>query len=153
MIYTDVDWVGCPNTRRSTSGYVVFLRTNLISSSLKRQNVVSRSSAEVEYRAVANGMAEACWLRQLLQDLHAPLMKSTLIYCNISIVYLSTNPIQHQRMKHIGIDLHFVWEHMAISDVRVLHVPTTSQFADIFMKGVPTSLFSEFRYSVNICNG
>jgi hypothetical protein len=153
MIYTDVDWAGCPNTRRSTSGYVVFLRTNLISWSLKRQNVISRSSAEVEYRAVANGMAEACWLRQLLQDLHAPLMKSTLIYCNISTVYLSTNPIQHQRMKHIGIDLHFVREHMAISDVRVLHVPTTSQFADIFMKGVPTSLFSEFRYSVNIRNG
>jgi hypothetical protein len=153
MIYTDVDWAGCPNTRRSTSGYVVFLRTNLISWSLKRQNVVSRSSAEVEYRVVANGMAEACWLRQILQDLHAPLMKSTLIYCNISTVYLSTNPIQHQRMKHIGIDLHFVREHMAISDVRVLHVPTTSQFVDIFMKGVPTSLFSEFRYSVNIRNG
>jgi hypothetical protein len=153
MIYTDVDWTGCPNTCRSTSGYVVFLRTNLISWSLKRQNVVSRSSAEVEYRVVANGMAEACWLRQILQDLHAPLMKSTLIYCNISTVYLSTNPIQHQRMKHIGIDLHFVREHMAISDVRVLHVPTTSQFVDIFMKGVPTSLFSEFRYSVNIRNG
>jgi hypothetical protein len=153
MIYTDVDWAGCPNTRRSTSGYVVFLRTNLISWSLKRQNVVSRSSAEVEYRVVANGMAEACWLRQLLQDLHAPLMKSTLIYCNISTVYLSTNPIQHQCMKHIRIDLHFVREHMAISDVHVLHVPMTSQFADIFMKGVPTSLFLEFRYSINIRNG
>jgi hypothetical protein len=153
MIYTDVDWTGCPNTCRSTSGYVVFLRTNLISWSLKRQNVVSRSSAEVEYRVVANGMAEACWLRQILQDLHAPLMKSTLIYCNISTVYLSTNPIQHQCMKHIRIDLHFVREHMAISDVHVLHVPMTSQFADIFMKGVPTSLFLEFRYSINIRNG
>jgi hypothetical protein len=141
MIYTNADWAGCPNTHWSTSGYAVFLGTNLITWSLKRQNVVSRSSAE------------ACWLRQLLQELHAPLTKSTLIYCNVSTVYLSTNPIQHQRTKHIEIDPHFVRECMAISDVRVLHVPTTSQFADIFIKGLPTSLFSEFRYSLNICNG
>jgi hypothetical protein len=72
----------------------VFLGTNLISWSLKRQNVISRSSAEAEYRAVTNGVAEACWLRQLLQELHAPLTKSTLIYYdNVSAVYLSTNPI------------------------------------------------------------
>jgi hypothetical protein len=82
----------------------VFLGTNLISWSSKRQNVVSRSSAEAEYRAVANGVAEACWLRQLLQELHAPLTKSTLVYCdNVSAVYLSTNPIQHQRTKHVEI--------------------------------------------------
>jgi hypothetical protein len=70
----------------------MFLGTNLISWSSKRQNVVSRLSAEAEYRAVA----EACWLRQLLQELHAPLMKSTIVYYdNVSAVYLSTNPIQH----------------------------------------------------------
>jgi hypothetical protein len=122
--------------------------------SLKRQNVVSRSSAEAEYRAMANGVAEACWLRQLLQELHAPLTNSTLVYCdNVSAVYLSTNPIQHQRMKHVEIDLHFVREHVAIGDVRVLHVPTTSQFADIFTKGLPTSVFLEFRSSLNIHSG
>jgi hypothetical protein len=58
-VYTDVDWVGCPDTRRSTSGYVVFLGDNLVSWSSKRQPVVSRSSAEAEYHVVANGVAEA----------------------------------------------------------------------------------------------
>jgi hypothetical protein len=83
-------------------------RRQSISWSSKRQNIVSRSSAEAEYRAMANDVAEACWLRQLLQELHAPLSKSTLIYCdNVSAVYLSTNPVQHQRTKHVEIDLHF----------------------------------------------
>jgi hypothetical protein len=59
VVYTDADWAGCPDTRRSTSGYAVFLRDNLVSWSVKRQTVVSRSSAEAEYRVVANGVAEA----------------------------------------------------------------------------------------------
>ena len=64
---------------------------------------------------------------------------------NVSAVYLSTNPVQHQRTKHVEIDLHFVRDRVAIGDVRILHVPTTSQFANIFTKGLPSSTFSEFR--------
>jgi hypothetical protein len=110
-----------------------------------RQNVVSRSSVEAEYRAVANGVVEACWLRQLLQELHAPLMKSTLIYCdNVNAVYLSTNHIQHQHTKHVEIDLHFVRERVAIGDDCILHVPMSSQFAVIFMKGLLLLYFWSF---------
>jgi hypothetical protein len=69
VVYMDADWAGCLDTRHSTSGYAVFLWDNLVSCSAKRQTVVSRSSVEVEYHAVANGVAEATWLRQLLHEL------------------------------------------------------------------------------------
>jgi hypothetical protein len=69
IVCMDADWAGCPDTRRSTSGYAVFLRDNLVSWSAKRQTIVSRSSAEAEYRAVANVMAKSIWLRQLLHEL------------------------------------------------------------------------------------
>jgi hypothetical protein len=132
----------------------VFLSDNLIYWFSKRQNVVSRSSTEAEYHVVANGMTEACWLCQLLVELHSPLSWDTQVYCdNVSTVYLSSNLIQHQCTKHIEIDLHFVRERVAVGDVHVLHVPMTSQFADIFTKGLPSSMFSEFRSSLNICSG
>jgi hypothetical protein len=73
---------------------------------------------------VANGVVEACWLRQLLQELHAPLMKSILIYYNnVNVVYLFTST---SAGTHVENDLHFVREHVAIGDVRILHVPMTS---------------------------
>ncbi|WVZ93596.1 hypothetical protein U9M48_039564 [Paspalum notatum var. saurae] len=137
--------------QQSTFGYAVFLGDNLVSWSSKRQITVSRSSAEAEYRVVANAIAEASWLRQLLQELHAPLRRSTLVYCdNISTVYMASNPVQHQRTKHIEIDL--VRDRVALGEVqvRVLHVPTLLQFADIFTKGLPSPVFTEFRSSLNI---
>ena len=98
---------------------------------------MSRSSAEAEYRAVANAVAEATWLRQLLLELHTPLRRATLVYCdNISVVYMSSNLVQHQHTKHIEIDLHFVREHVAVGDVRVMQVPSSLQYADIFTKGL-----------------
>ncbi|WVZ70679.1 LOW QUALITY PROTEIN: hypothetical protein U9M48_019322 [Paspalum notatum var. saurae] len=79
VVYSDADWAGCPDTHKSTSGYAVFLGDTLVSWSSKRQATVSRSSAEAEYRAVANAVAEASWLRQLLMELDAPLRRSTLV--------------------------------------------------------------------------
>jgi ATP sulfurylase len=89
-----------------------------------------------------------------LVELHRPLAKSTLVYCdNVGAMYLSTNPVQHQRTKHVEIDLHFVRDQVAIGDVRVPHILTTSQFADIFIKGLPSSIFLEFWSSLHVANG
>jgi hypothetical protein len=145
VVYTDADWAGCPDTRRFTSGYAVFLWDNLVSWSAKWQTVVSRSSTEAEYHVVANGVAEATWLQQLLHELQTPPSWCTLVYCdNISTIYLSTNLVQHQRTKHVKIDIHFFREKVVIGQVRILHIPTTSQFTNIFMNGLPSSVFNEF---------
>ena len=121
---------------------------------LEAAPVISRSSAKGKYHVVANNIAETAWLRQLLQELHSPLTRSTLVYCdNASTMYLSTNPVQHQRMKHVELDLYFVHKWVTVGDVWVLHVPTTSQFADIFTKSLTTSVFEKFRSSLNICCG
>jgi hypothetical protein len=64
-------------------------------------------------------------------------------------VYLSANPVHHRRTKHIELDIHFVREKVALGAVRV-HVPSTSQYADIFTKGLPTILFREFRSSLHV---
>nr|GEV64749.1 putative calmodulin-binding domain, plant [Tanacetum cinerariifolium] len=91
--YTDVDWAGFSVTRRSTSGYCVFLDDTLLSWSTKWHVTFSRSSAEAEYRGVTNVVAETTWVRNLLRELHVPLFTATLIYCdNVSAVYMSTDP-------------------------------------------------------------
>ncbi|GKC93519.1 ribonuclease H-like domain-containing protein, partial [Tanacetum coccineum] len=87
----------------------MFLGNNLLSCSSKRQPTLSHSSAEAEYHNVANVVAETCWLCKLLHELYTTLSSSTLVYCdNVSAVYFSSNLVQHQRMKHIEIDIHFV---------------------------------------------
>ncbi|GJS00910.1 ribonuclease H-like domain-containing protein [Tanacetum coccineum] len=80
--------------------------------------------AEAEYRGVANVVAETAWIHNLLRELHSPLSTATLVYCNnVSAVYLSSNPVQHQQTKHIEIDIHFLRDQVTAGHVRVLHVP------------------------------
>lgn len=151
VAYSDADWAGCPDTRCSTSGYCVYLGNNLVAWSSKRQHTVSRSSAKAEYRAIANAVSETCWLRQLLHELRRPPKSATIVFCdNISTQYLASNPVQHQHTKHVEIDLHFVRDKVALGEVKVMHVPTQSQFADIFTKGLPHILHEEFHHGLHI---
>ena len=96
-------------------------------------------------------VSESCWLRNLLLELHCPIRKATVVYYdNVSAIYLSRNPVQHQRTKHIEMNIHFVREKFARREVRVLHVPSRCQIADIFTKGLPFVLFEDFRNSLSV---
>ncbi|GJV77134.1 ribonuclease H-like domain-containing protein [Tanacetum coccineum] len=127
-----------PTLNHSLAGslqYLTFTRPDLFFgyASSKRQDTLSRSSAEAEYLRVANAVAETSWIRNLLRELHTPLFTATLVYCdNVNVVYMSANSVQHQRTKHIEIDIHFVCDKVAAGHVRVLHVPSRFQYADIF---------------------
>lgn len=145
VAYSDADWAGYPTTRRSTSGYCISLSPNLLSWSSKCQVTIYRSSTEAEYRGVANAVSETTWICTLLLEMKIPLPRATIVLCdNVSAIYMTSNPVQHQRTKHIEIDIHFVCEKVAIGQVKVLHVPSARQFADIFTKGLPTPLFLDF---------
>nr|GEY12550.1 ribonuclease H-like domain-containing protein [Tanacetum cinerariifolium] len=125
IAYYDADCAGCPATRRSTSGYCVFLGDNLLTWSFKRQDTLYRYSVEAEYCGVANVVAETSWIRNLLRELYTSLFTTTLVYCdNVSVVYMYANPVQHQRTKHIEIAIYFVRDKVAACHVRVLHVPS-----------------------------
>ena len=137
-VFILADWGGCPDTRRSSFGYCVLFVDNLLSWSSKHQAALSHSNAKAKYQGVADVVFESCWLCNLLLELHFPIHKATLVYCdNVSAIYLSGNPIQHQHTKHIEMDIHFVREKVAHGQVRVLHVPLRYQIADIFTKGLP----------------
>ncbi|WMV57709.1 hypothetical protein MTR67_051094 [Solanum verrucosum] len=136
-VYTDADWVGDHDDRTSTSAYVIYLGLTPISWSSKKQRTVARSSTEAEYRAVAHAVAETNWLTNLLKELRISLDNVPTIYCNnIGTTYLCQNPVFHSRMKHIAIDFHFVRDQVQRQQLRLVHVHSADQLADILTKSL-----------------
>lgn len=122
--FTDADWAGDKETYRSTTGYIVYLGSNPIAWSSKRQPTLARSSTEAEFRAVASTTTEVQWIIiSLMSELGYKSNATPTIYCdNLSAIHYPANPVFHSRMKHLALDFHFVREKVQVGSIRVTHI-------------------------------
>lgn len=131
--FCDSDWAGCGETRRSTGGFCTLLGKNLISWSAKRQDSVSRSSTEAEYRCLSDTTAEISWITDVLRELGYSTTKPAKAFCdNLSAVHLTANPVLHKKSKHFATHYHYAREQVAKGSLEVHHVSAAAQLADIF---------------------
>jgi hypothetical protein len=149
--FSDSDWCGDKDDRRSTSGYWFRFRNSPISWSSKKQSIVALSSCEAEYVAAAQAACQAVWLESLLDELKINYVKPVRLNVdNKSAISLARNPIAHGRSKHIETKYHFLRDQVSKEKLTVEHCSTNVQIADILTKPLKADRFKELRKLVGI---
>ena len=114
------------------SGYCTYVWRNLVTWRSKKQVVVSRSSAESEYRALALGICKGMWIQRLTNELIVEIQGSVKVYCdNQATISISKNPVHYDKTKHIEIDRHLISKKVNTNIVELNYIPTHLQIADI----------------------
>lgn len=149
--YTDADWAGDKNDRKSTSGNVFLFGGGPISWSAKKQTAVALSTAEAEYVAAAHAVQEVIWLRQLFESLQVQQLQPTVLFVdNQAAIALGKNPVFHARTKHVDIKVHFVREEQSKGVVDLRYCTSQENVADIFTKGVSKEVLERHRSALAI---
>ena len=129
----------------------VFLGDSLISWRSKKQQTMSRSSSEAEYRAMADATCELILLTTLLSEMHCPTQLPATMFCdNQSALYIASNPIYYEQTKHVEIDCHVVREKLQSGFLKTLHVKSDLQLADTLTKPVQPGIFKSLISKIGI---
>lgn len=151
--FSDVDWAAYADTWKSVTGFCVFLGESLISWKTKKQETISRSSTEAEYRALATTRSEVLWIIQLLKDLHIDVSQPATIFCdNQPAIHLATNLIFYECTKHIEIDCHFICGKIKEGAIKLLPIRSHLQLANMFTKQLSYSSLSQLMSKMSIKN-
>ena len=151
--YSDADWAGAIDDKRSTSGYFTFVGGNLVTWRSKKQNVVAPSSVEAEFRGMELGICEALWLRLLLMDLGYLPRQPIRLYCdNKAACEIAHIPVQHDRTKHVEVDRFFIQENLDEKIVELPKIRSEDQLVDILTKAVSSRVFSKFLGKLIMCD-
>ena len=135
--YTDSDWAGCLEDRKSTSGYMFSLGSGAVCWSSKKQAVTALSSSEAEYTAATSSACQAVWLRRILADINQEHEEPTVIYCdNKAAIAMTKNPAYHGRTKHVDIRVHFIRDLVVEGKVVLQYCNTNEQVADVLTKAL-----------------
>jgi len=149
--YSDSDFAGDSEDRKSTTGVGYFLNGSLVTWASQKQKIVALSSCEAEYVAAAAAACQGIWLSRLIADFQGTKETTVkLLMDNMSAIALSKNPVHHDRSKHIDTKFHFLRECVEEGKVEVEHVGTGEQVADIFTKALGRVKFIELRSALGV---